>query len=1517
MNFQASSIKGWVHAWLAFLLVVSTLFPFSGHASAQIQPPPGYEKITGSSSHTVALAKDGTVWAWGKNDLYQLGDGTNAGSAYTQSSYTTSHSLIMKQVAGLSNVVDVKAGGSYTLALTGTGEVYIWGTLASYGGLQSTTPTKVPGLPTITAIAASQSTAYAIGSDKKLYAWGNGPFGELGYGSVSESATPIIVKDQTDSELTDIIQVAAGSNHALALRSDGKVFAWGANYSGQLGDGTTNSANLAAEVFNGMTWISADSTSPRSFAYGGGKLYGWGSNGNGELGLGNTDNRNVPTEIPLPAGKTPVSVSSGISHTIMMMSDGTTYGAGSNYNKQITDDLWTRQYLSFIQVASEVTGIKSIQAASSRNFVVTTSGAAWGWGANAEGYYPTYWFGFINPNLYEYMDLGSPAQLIPLQAYPDADLQPKAVMNPGVQLYNDNEMLFQYTIPPLSKIDKVLIRVYKMDGTPVPLVGVEGNPIDYFKGYGFSGSEFQTLHSDMGFDPGQFYKVTFQTMAGDVEGPVVNVDNGGAGYYITPGNSSISLQVNQWNSGAILPASSGITVKASRQGSRYRTTGETDENGRVTFSNMYPGQYQIRVYDDLEEFVYYEDYVYIEGSTTYSATLIPFGQPYQLEFVDGDPAKGKIGGTMYWMKSDYYAEQHFKAYFEKSDGTTAGSLGEVIAGQLTSNYYLGIPQGTAIPADAVGIRLYLVNGGETRTAAYTPLLDNTEFKPNHFGMADMNPLEGVVRPKFTWNASQDESTFDNYVIVFKNSSYKPYVLARVPKSGAATYEVTLSKEWNEPPDDLFHLTVEKDGYISREYMPAMYWDQVPADAPLPYSIGEVTSPSNLSFTDLDPDSDQIGGELTWNAPSSENRYAVYFLNESGSPVQSIGIVDPYGASYYSSLMRVMIPMNTQVPAGAKKIGIYTLNDWSEERSLPGTVLLSGLPSNPVFPNKTASVTQVTYHSAEVHWMAATDENGIAAYKIILKNPYLGTVLRTETGSGETLHYQLEGLLPDTAYGIEIKAMDTLGNESLDNPVVNFITAPLPHESGIIGLTVSSGASLIGPTVNNNVYSYTIERTPGTVPILSGQIYGASQVSVTADTYSLMPDGSFTVSVATANSFTISVVNTYGSIKTYEFGVSDPGASSAILSFLKLDDEDVTNQVLTYGYSKRIVPFTQTSITLTAATTASGAQIKVNGNSYNGQPLSISLPNTGLFPNTVEIQVISATGSVRIYYALINREPADPGFLELFATDMQTKITRIEPVNYSALVANETSTVKLAFNHSPSAHLVVRGGVVNGGYLEPAGTLQSGSNIMEVDVIQGNAVVKTYSIDIFRSVPLNTTVGISPSTKVVGMGSGISMNLGGASIAANASIKTQEITTPDLSNMDPLKFKQAGKVIDFTLSGVTIDPNHPVELTMPFSGDARKAAIYYYNSETRKWEYQQSRIKDYTRGTITIHATHFSQYGVFEADEVLVNERHTISDVNYHIRNRVDVTEDGVFDRADVLFQLRHIGSVRVLEPLLQ
>ena len=243
-----------------------------------------------------AVKADGTVWGWGQNTSGQIGTGTTALRVRTP-----------RRIEGLGGVsiVDVAGGRNHAIALTAGGNVYAWGS-NHYGQLgngtwqNSGTPVLVSSLTDVVGIFAGRDHNLAVRGDGSVWSWGYNGHGELGDGTGTNRNAPVRVVRLNGSALANIVQVGAGANHSLALRSDGTLWAWGRNNFGQLGDGTFSTRRRAVQVagLSGVKQMAGGRQNSIAVTTGG-EVYTWGENVYGQLGDGtvSTTGRNMPGKV--------------------------------------------------------------------------------------------------------------------------------------------------------------------------------------------------------------------------------------------------------------------------------------------------------------------------------------------------------------------------------------------------------------------------------------------------------------------------------------------------------------------------------------------------------------------------------------------------------------------------------------------------------------------------------------------------------------------------------------------------------------------------------------------------------------------------------------------------------------------------------------------------------------------------------------------------------------------------------------------------------------------------------------------------------------------------------------------------------------------------------------------------------------------------------------------------------------------------------------------------------------------
>ncbi|POM25845.1 Regulator of chromosome condensation (RCC1) repeat protein [Actinomadura rubteroloni] len=284
----------------------------------------------------------------------------------------------------------VAAGTNHTLDVRNDGTVRAWGANSS-GQLGNGTTTgsatsvQVSGLTNVVrapgSVAAGQNHSLAVRADGTVWAWGANGSGQLGNGSTTASSTPVQV-----SGLTGVKAVAAGLSFSLALKNDGTVWAWGDNSSGQLGNGTTTSASSPVQV-SGITDAAVIGA---GYSHGlavraDGSVKAWGANSNGQLGNGTTTNSGTPVTVSGLSGVStwPGSLAGGFAHSLAVLADGTVRAWGLNNNGQLGNGTTTAS--STPVTVTGLSGAATVGAGGWHSVAAGTAGTAKAWGLNANG----------------------------------------------------------------------------------------------------------------------------------------------------------------------------------------------------------------------------------------------------------------------------------------------------------------------------------------------------------------------------------------------------------------------------------------------------------------------------------------------------------------------------------------------------------------------------------------------------------------------------------------------------------------------------------------------------------------------------------------------------------------------------------------------------------------------------------------------------------------------------------------------------------------------------------------------------------------------------------------------------------------------------------------------------------------------------------------------------------------------------------------------------------------------------
>lgn len=232
------------------------------------------------------------------------------------------------------SVTEFSAGSTYATILSSEGKAYSrgWNDMGQLGvqagskvNIADWTEIKVP--EKLVTVKDSDHTV-ALGESGKLYAWGANNNGQIGNGGTDTVFTPTQI-----TAVDRFSKVASGNAFTLALDSEGHLWSWGANNAGQLGDGTTNDNSTPKMVGGDNSFNEIYASKDTAYAIdSNGKLWAWGANGDGQIGDGTVNSRNKPAPVETTQTWSRLAVNKENTTVLAIDRSGWLYSWGSNAN---------------------------------------------------------------------------------------------------------------------------------------------------------------------------------------------------------------------------------------------------------------------------------------------------------------------------------------------------------------------------------------------------------------------------------------------------------------------------------------------------------------------------------------------------------------------------------------------------------------------------------------------------------------------------------------------------------------------------------------------------------------------------------------------------------------------------------------------------------------------------------------------------------------------------------------------------------------------------------------------------------------------------------------------------------------------------------------------------------------------------------------------------------------------------------------------------------------------------------
>ena len=330
--------------------------------------------ITGGRLSSGGIDKNGLVWGWGYNGVGMLGNNS-----------TTAVRTPVSVLGNRKTFCQISFGYYTLMGIDKNGLVWGWGN-NPYGQIgdssitNRSTPVSILGArKTFCQISSGYWHSAAIDKNGRVWCWGSNNYGQIGDNTVTSRRTPVSILGATKT----FCEIDTSFHHTLAIDKNGKVWGWGYNNYGQLGNNSLVSARTPVLIAGSKTFCQIRAGYMYSMALdNNNNIWSWGFNGNGQFGT--VLNPNVSTPVVIGQNRCYCLISAGRDHSLSVDDDGLIWGWGNNSNGQIGDNSISGK-LTPVSVLGNKKTFCQIGSGNNYTVAIDKNGNIWGWGVNQYG----------------------------------------------------------------------------------------------------------------------------------------------------------------------------------------------------------------------------------------------------------------------------------------------------------------------------------------------------------------------------------------------------------------------------------------------------------------------------------------------------------------------------------------------------------------------------------------------------------------------------------------------------------------------------------------------------------------------------------------------------------------------------------------------------------------------------------------------------------------------------------------------------------------------------------------------------------------------------------------------------------------------------------------------------------------------------------------------------------------------------------------------------------------------------